>query len=189
MYYNLGFLLVCMLRLLVQETHTDRRFNCFREWQWWRIGEALQPWTWIFLPHQAPHPGAPPVSAEGPEIPAQSWYLHKALPSAISGQAMQHLIPCWILVTDSLFGFFFHLQMKANTWREKSEYLSLWRKSKKYAKSTWISNQRWHVLIDGESEPRDETGIEKVRTSFYEFQMKKNWDWLIAPLNVWRIIL
>lgn len=84
---------------------------------------------------------------------------------------------------------FFHLQMKANTWREKSEYLSLWRKSKKYAKSTWISNQRWHVLIDGESEPRDETGIEKVRTSFYEFQMKKNWDWLIAPLNVWRIIL
>lgn len=107
MYYNLGFLLVCMLRLLVQETHTDRRFNCFREWQWWRIGEALQPWTWIFLPHQAPNPGATPVSAEGPEIPAQSWYLHKALPSAISGQAMQHLIPCWILVTDSLFGFFF----------------------------------------------------------------------------------
>ena len=109
MYYNLGFLLVCMLRLLVQETHTDRRFNCFREWQWWRIGEALQPWTWIFLPHQAPHPGAPPVSAEGPEIPAQSWYLHKALPSAISGQAMQHLIPCWILVTDSLFGFVFFI--------------------------------------------------------------------------------
>ena len=109
MYYNLGFLLVCMLRLLVQETHTDRRFNCFREWQWWRIGEALQPWTWIFLPHQAPNPGAPPVSAEGPEIPAQSWYLHKALPSAISGQAMQHLIPCWILVTDSLFGVFFFI--------------------------------------------------------------------------------
>lgn len=142
-----------------------------------------------------PPPSSPPRCtpslSRGPPDTSSIWVCTQSTTSAGSGQAMQHLIPCWILVTDSLliYFYFFHLQMKANTWREKSEYLSLWRKSKKYAKSTWISNQRWHVLIDGESEPRDETGIETVSTSFYDCQMKKNSEWLIASPNVWKLLI